>query len=44
MVDFEPSPEYFEVPCDPSINVVRDYEEKETLRRTVEEDVMVVLS
>lgn len=44
MVDYEPSPEIFEVPCDPLVNVVREYEIDEALRRVVHEDIMIVLT
>lgn len=40
LVDFELFPDHFEVPCDPSINVARDYEEEETVQKGIEDDLM----
>lgn len=44
LVDYEPSPEAVVVPCDPLLDLVRESEEDEEMRRIVKEDVMVVLT
>lgn len=44
LVDYEASLENSELPYDPAIEVVRDFEEYEILRRPVQEDVIDFLS
>lgn len=43
LVDYEPSPEVVGVPCDLLLNVVREDEENEAIRRTVHEDSITVI-
>lgn len=44
LVDYEPSLEAVVVPYDPSLDVARESEEDEDMRRTIQEDVMDVLT
>lgn len=44
LVDYEPSPVIDEVPYDPILSVVREYEEDEAIGKSIYEDIMAVIN